>query len=94
MKCPRCWAEKAYMRKATGFQGLLLSCALLVPMKCHHCYHKFVLSWFFTIREQIDPPQPRILPMSRAIRSANAQRHGADNRTDKHQRKSGRADAA
>ncbi len=94
MKCPRCWAEKAYMRKVAGFQRFLLSCALLVPMKCHHCYRKFAISWFCTIGEQIDPSRPRMVPMSRTIGSANAKKHGFDTHTDRHRRQSRRGDAA
>ena len=30
----------------------------LVPMRCHHCYHEFVVSWFATIGKQVYPPQP------------------------------------
>ncbi len=59
MKCPVCWAEKAYVRKVEGLRGLLHHLALLVPMKCHHCYHKFTVSWFATIGQTIHPPKIR-----------------------------------
>lgn len=56
MKCPRCWSPKAYRNPAKGWKGLLWSCLLLVPMKCHHCYHKFVVFWFATFGQTISPP--------------------------------------
>jgi len=59
MKCPVCWAEKAYVRKVPGWQGVLYRVALLVPLKCHHCYHKFVVSWFSTVGRTIHPPKIR-----------------------------------
>ena len=59
MKCPICWAEKAYVRKVHGWKALLYSVALLVPLKCHHCYHKFTVSWFATVGRTIHPPKIR-----------------------------------
>jgi hypothetical protein len=59
MKCPVCWAEKAYVRKVQGWKSLLYQLAWLVPLKCHHCYHKFVVSWFSTIGRTIHPPKIR-----------------------------------
>lgn len=56
MKCPVCWAEKAYSRKVPGWKGWALACLLLEPMKCHHCYHKFVVPWFATWGKPIQPP--------------------------------------
>lgn len=56
MKCPRCWAEKAYAHPMGGWKGVLLDCLLLTRMKCHHCYHKFVIPWFFTLGKQVTPP--------------------------------------
>ena len=94
MKCPKCWAEKAYVRKVKGFQGFLLSCALLVPMKCLHCYHKFVVSWFFAIGEQINPPKPPTLPTSRTGRSAHAKKHRRHSHADRHRHRYRRAGAA
>ena len=52
MKCPCCWAEKAYVRKANGWKDALLYCLLLRSMRCHHCYHKFVVSWFAMLGKQ------------------------------------------
>ena len=56
MKCPYCWADKAYARRVEGWRGLLLACLLLRPMKCHHCYHKFVVSLLSTIGKRVRPP--------------------------------------
>lgn len=64
MKCPRCWAEKACLREVKGWKGTLMTCLLLRPMRCHHCYHKFVVSWFFTIGKQLHPPRPQIASAS------------------------------
>jgi len=80
MKCPRCWSDKAYLRPVRGTQQLLFKCALLVPMKCQHCYHKFTVSWFATIRKQIHPPALRIAPISRGSRPSYAARHFAATR--------------
>ena len=59
MKCRACWAEKAYVRNVGGWKGQLMSCLLLVPLKCHHCYHKFNVLWFFTIGKRLTPPPIR-----------------------------------
>jgi hypothetical protein len=56
MKCPRCWAEKAYAYPVEGWKGILLDCLLLTRMKCRHCFHKFTVSWLFTIGKQVTPP--------------------------------------
>lgn len=58
MKCPVCWAEKAYVHSVGGWKALLYHVLLLVPLKCHHCYHKFVVSRFATIGKTIHPPKP------------------------------------
>lgn len=60
MKCPRCWAEKAYAHPMQGWKGALLDCLLLTRMKCQHCYHKFLIPWFFTLGKQVKPPSPSI----------------------------------
>lgn len=77
MKCPRCWAEKAYLQPAKGWRGILRACLLLRPMKCHHCYHKFVVSWFSTIGKQVKPPFLRISPVSRSRRPSYSAQHRA-----------------
>lgn len=66
MKCRYCWSDKAYPRKVSGWKGILLSCALLVPLRCHHCYERFVVSWFSTIGKQLQPPTLRIAPGTRS----------------------------
>lgn len=76
MKCPACWTEKAYVRKVGGWKGLLLCCLFIVPLKCHHCYHKFNVSWFATLGKQITPP-PRVSPGSRNVGLSYAARHYA-----------------
>jgi hypothetical protein len=40
------------------WKALLYHVLLLVPLKCHHCYHKFVVSRFVTIGKTIHPPKP------------------------------------
>ena len=67
MKCPRCWTEKAYLRRVLGWKGMLLGCLLLRPMKCQHCYHQFVVPWFLTLGKQVTAPMPRIAPSKRAV---------------------------
>jgi hypothetical protein len=77
MKCPRCWTQKAYLRKVPGWRGILLACLLLQPMKCLHCRHKFVTSWFFTLGKQVRPPKLRIAPISRQTGPSYAAQHHA-----------------
>jgi hypothetical protein len=55
VKCPACWAEKAYVREVNGLRGALLASMLIVPMRCQHCYHEFHVSWFATIGKQLTP---------------------------------------
>jgi hypothetical protein len=54
--CPKCWTEKAYYHLPQDSKSKLLSWLFMVPMKCHHCYHKFHVLWFFTIGRRIHPP--------------------------------------
>lgn len=56
MKCPRCWAEKAYAHPVEGWKGILLDCLLLTRMKCRHCFHKYTIPWVLTIGKQVNPP--------------------------------------
>ncbi|MBN2218409.1 MAG: hypothetical protein JW719_13625 [Pirellulales bacterium] len=58
MKCPVCWSEKAYRRKARDWRDAIALCLLLVPFKCHHCFHKFYISWFRTLGQVVHPPKP------------------------------------
>jgi hypothetical protein len=76
MKCPRCWTDKGYLRRVSWWKQLALICLLLRPMKCHHCYHKFVVPWLLTLGKQVTPPRLRIAPISReAGPSLAAQSH-------------------
>lgn len=60
MKCRACWADKAYIHPVKGWRGTLLSCVFLVPLKCHHCYHKFCVPAFSTWGKQLMPPTLRV----------------------------------
>ena len=82
MKCPQCWAEKAYRRKVTGRKGLLYSLLLLEPMKCHHCFHKFVVTWFQTIGKQVEPPPTRIVRAGGTKRPSYAAQYLAASNTE------------
>ena len=56
MKCRACWSDKAYVRPVGGWRGALMSWVGIVPLKCHHCYHRFSLPFLFTIGKQLNPP--------------------------------------
>jgi hypothetical protein len=56
MKCPECWAEKAYRRNEKGPWAGLLRCLLFVPMRCRHCYHKFWVHRLLALGQVIEPP--------------------------------------
>jgi hypothetical protein len=56
MKCRACWTDKAYLRDVSGWRGTLHSWLGMVPLKCHHCYHKFSVPWFSTIGKRLTPP--------------------------------------
>ncbi len=58
MKCPKCWAEKAWIREVHGFKRIVLKSLCVVPLRCHHCYHRFHVSWFQTIGQNLNPPAP------------------------------------
>ncbi len=60
MKCPRCWADKAYLHEFRGWREIALGCLAFRPMKCNHCYHHYMAHWLFTIREQVVPPVLRV----------------------------------
>ncbi len=63
MKCPACWAEKAYRRTEEGTWAWVLRCLLFVPMRCRHCYHKFYIHRLFAFGKVIEPPaKPRPAP--------------------------------
>lgn len=62
MKCPRCWADKAYLAAFHGWRELALGCLAFRPMKCNHCYHRFMVHWLFTIGQHVVPPILRVTP--------------------------------
>ena len=60
MKCRACWTDKAYLREESrGFKAMICSCLGLVPLKCHHCFHKFRVPWFMTWGKTLHPPVVR-----------------------------------
>jgi hypothetical protein len=63
MKCRACWTDKAYIRDVSGWRGNLYRWLGMVPLKCHHCYHKFSVSWFSTIGKRMTPPAVAARPM-------------------------------
>ena len=56
MKCPECWAEKAYRRNEKGPWAGLLRCLLFVPLRCRHCYHKFWVHRLLTLGQVLEAP--------------------------------------
>jgi len=56
MKCPRCWADKAYLHRYRSAVESLLGYLAFRPMKCHHCYHQFMVHWLCTLGKRIEPP--------------------------------------
>jgi hypothetical protein len=89
MKCPRCWAEKAYLRPVSAWKTALFSCLLLVPLRCQHCYHKFNVLWFFTVRKQVVPPRQRIITFDQQAGPSLAAQHyqsACEQHTDSHAR--------
>jgi hypothetical protein len=73
MKCRACWADKAYIREIKGWRGSAMSWLGVVPLKCHHCYHKFSVPWFLTIGKQLTPPVLRgTVPRSVTPKPAHA----------------------
>jgi hypothetical protein len=55
----------------------LLACLLLRPMKCQHCYHRFLVPWVFTLGKEVTAPMPRIAPSKRAAGLSYAARQCA-----------------
>ena len=101
MKCPRCWANKAYLYPVPGWKKVLLACLLVRPLKCRHCYHKFWVPLLFTIGKQVTPPRLRARAVRPATGASYAARHYAatrENRPRKGSRPTGhgsrKADAA
>ena len=95
MKCPACWAEKAFRRPIRTFADRLLQCLTIVPMRCHHCYHRFRVSRLLTLGQCADPPpkHPRwkSLDESRVQSPDDSQRHAASTRRSAGKRRSSRA---
>ena len=57
VKCPVCWAEKAYRREAKSkMVRMLAAFRIVMPMKCHHCYHLFNVHWLRTLGQQTQQP--------------------------------------
>lgn len=56
MKCPACWAEKAYRRNEDGAWATVLRRLLFIPMRCRHCYHKFWVHRLLTMGQVIEAP--------------------------------------
>jgi len=56
IKCRKCWADKAYWNPGESWQEQILSYLFVVPVKCHHCYHQFRVSWFHTFGKQVIAP--------------------------------------
>ena len=57
-KCPKCWAEKAYLDETKSVAATVLSYLFVVPMSCQHCFHRFHVSWFSTFGKELQPPAP------------------------------------
>ena len=74
MKCPRCWAEKAYLHRYRNWREALLACLAFRPMKCHHCYHRFTVHWLLTLGKQVHPPVIRVTSHLRPSTHADAER--------------------
>lgn len=60
MKCPVCWTEKAYRREVTGWKCIMMKIILLVPMRCHHCYHKFQTFYPLTWGKELNVPALKV----------------------------------
>jgi len=81
MKCRACWSDKAYSREDKSAKAVMFSFIGLLPVKCHHCFHKAWVPWFMAWGQQTEPPvmeeptiklaaeresRPRRQPMRRA----------------------------
>ncbi len=62
MKCPRCWADKAYLHVHRGWWEVALGCLAFRPMRCDHCYHRFMVHWVRTLGRRVVPPVLRVTP--------------------------------
>ena len=77
MKCRACWSDKAYVRTVKGWRRVALAVLLLVPLKCHHCYHKFSVPWLLTWGKQLTPPPLRVAPDAMATQPTLSRRHSS-----------------
>ncbi len=80
MKCPRCWADKAYVHPFRGWREVALGCLAFRFMKCQHCYHRFVVHWLLTIGKCVVPPVLRVTDHE-ASRAKSSQRNGHRDRS-------------
>ena len=78
-----------------------MACLLLRPMKCHHCYHRFTVSWFLTIGKRVRAPTLRIAATNRSdhrprpiLEDASCQRTAAYRESQPRPDNPPRADAA
>jgi len=94
MKCPACWAEKAYVRKVKGYKGTLLKCLFIVPLRCHHCYHEFSVPWLMTIGKRTDPPTLRVASTPAPRATVPHARRSQPVRVDARSQRDDRAEAA
>lgn len=60
MKCPRCWADKAYLHEFRGWWEVALGWLAFRPMRCSHCYHRYMVHWVLTIGKSVVPPVLRV----------------------------------
>jgi hypothetical protein len=67
MKCRACWTDKAYKREVTGWRATAYAWLGLVPLKCHHCYHKFTVPWFLTIGKRLTAPALKVQPAAATL---------------------------
>lgn len=74
MKCPQCWAEKAYQRRVSDWKWTVLRWFLFVPMQCHHCYHKFSIFRLTAWGKKIDAPHARVVPLGQIGQPSYAMR--------------------
>jgi hypothetical protein len=80
MKCRACWCDKAYEQPLPRWRRGAWRLVLVVPMKCHHCYHRFRMFWPLTWGQQLTPPvlkpathKPLVTPRSVANRQPPSQ---------------------
>ncbi len=65
--------------------GTVYSWLGMVPLKCHHCYHKFTVPWFLTIGKRLTPPalKTRLTPAT-ASGQHSLSSHPAETGSDSH----------